>query len=86
MITHTIEMMLTFDWIPLRIKPIISGLFFPLIFLLFFNYNVVVGVSSTNDTLKYISYTTMIVYLLVCLRGNSKIDAQRMKELSLIHI
>ena len=53
MLVQTIEMMLNFSWVPLQLKPITSGtnrsklgMFFPLLILLFFNYNVVVGMAN----------------------------------------
>jgi len=69
--------MISFDWVPLRIKPITNGLFFPLMFLLFFNYNVVVGVTATDDYLKVLAYTTMTLYLLVALRGCSSLKSDK---------
>ena len=72
MFVGTIQMMLNFDFVPIRLRHITSGLFFPLMFLLFFNYNVAVGIGHQNDLLKGMIATTLALYLLVGLRGSGR--------------
>lgn len=57
-----------------------QGLFFPLLFLLFFNINVVVGVAAVDQLLRIMSATTLILYFLVGLRGNSRLNTDSMKN------
>lgn len=55
-----------------------SGLFFPIMFLIFFNYNVVVGVSAQNMLLKILSYVTISLFLLVAFRGKSELKGGKL--------
>ena len=54
----------------------------PIAILLFFNYNVVVGVASSDSTLKYSIYTTILMYVLTSLRGGSMLKNDRMRNKS----
>jgi len=46
-------------------------MFIPIIILMFFNYNVVVGVAGNDTLLKWSMYVTVFVYLLAAFRGFS---------------
>lgn len=59
---------------PTSLKHVLSGLFFPLLFLLFFNYNAAVGVGHENETLKTLVWTTLALYLLVGFRGSGELN------------
>ena len=81
MLVTSIEQAVSFDWIPKKIKHVTSGnstltlgLFFPLLFLLFFNYNVVVGVGKEDSFIRELIWTTMTLYLLVGLRGSGELN------------
>lgn len=79
MMIHTIQSMINFDWIPNRLKPIFCGMFIPIIILMFFNYNVVVGIAGNDNLLKGSMYLTAFVYLLAALRGSSVLNKPEMK-------
>jgi len=85
MIVAQAEMMFTCEWLPIWIRPFVSGLFFPLIFLLFFNFNVIYGVASLDFTaLHLFSYLTILFYILTGLRTAGAVDideaTQKSKE------
>ena len=67
---------------PLRYLSLNSGMFFPICILLFFNYNVVVGMADTDSLLKMMVYITMFLYLMVALRGSSVLKGERMEKKS----
>ena len=58
------------NWMPLIIKPFITGLFFPLILLIFLNYNILVGFKNdgTRTANIYIILMPVILYILTTLR------------------
>lgn len=43
------HMMLTCEWMPLTIRPFVSGMFWPLILYVFFNYKIITGFQN-DDT------------------------------------
>ena len=49
-------------------------------FLLFFNYNVVVGIGNTDELLKGLVATTLVLYLLVGLRGSSRFVGEKAQQ------
>lgn len=74
MIVMSLENAVSFECTPSQLKHVFSGLFFPLLFLLFFNYNVAVGVGHENDTLRSLVWATLTLYLLVGLRGSGQLN------------
>ena len=64
------EMILSCDWMPLMLKPFLSGLFFPLLILIFLNYNILVGFKGEEDRIAniYIMGLPVIFYALTALR------------------
>ena len=59
---------------PPQLKHVASGLFFPILFLLFFNYNVVVGVGHEDPFLRGLVWSTLLLYLIVGLRGSGMMN------------
>ena len=58
------------------------GMLLPIAILLFFDYNVVVGMAASDDFLKWMIYFTLILYVAVALRGSSALIGERMKNKS----
>lgn len=51
-----------------------QGLFFPILFLLFFNFNVVVGIGHDDLLLRGMIWATMIFFTLAGLRGSGELN------------
>ena len=74
MIVGSIEAAVSMDCIPNQLKHVTSGLFFPILFLLFFNYNVVVGVGHDDPLLRGLLWATLALFLLVGARGSGELN------------
>lgn len=81
-IVGSIQAAITFEWVPKRLRHITSGLFFPILFLLFFNFNVVVGIGHENPLLRTLVWATLAAYLLVGLRGSGELGGDEVKQQS----
>ena len=57
-------------------------MFFPILFLLFFNFNVVVGIGHDDLLLRGMIWTTMIFFTLAGLRGSGELNNSEAKEKS----
>jgi hypothetical protein len=64
---------------PLQLKPFVSGLFFPLLFLMFFNYNIIANTIS-QDALKVFIMLTLFFYALVAIRGSGTIKTEKNRK------
>lgn len=42
------HMMVTCDWMPLTVRPFVSGLFWPFLLYVFMNYKIITGISGNN--------------------------------------
>jgi hypothetical protein len=82
MIVGSIEAAVSMDCIPNQLKHVASGLFFPILFLLFFNYNVVVGVGHDDPTLRGLVWATLALFLLVGVRGSGELNNRESHEKS----
>lgn len=82
MILSSLEAAISFECVPKRLRHVTSGLFFPILFLLFFNFNVVVGIGHENPLLRGLIWVTLAAYLLVGLRGSGEIGNAEGREKS----
>ena len=66
------SMMVTCEFMPLIARPFISGLFLPLVLVIFLNYNVLVGFD--NDTNRsaniYIMLVPLVMFALTAIRSS----------------
>lgn len=74
------HMMATCDWMPLILRPFVSGLFWPLLLYVFINYKILTGMSSEEgqqsiDRSVYdeIFALPIIFYTLVGLRTSGRV-------------
>lgn len=80
MIIASIESAVSMECIPNQLKHVASGLFFPLLFLLFFNFNVVVGVGHEDPLLRGLVWATLALFLLVGARGSGELNNKESRE------
>ena len=66
------HMMLNFEWLPNRVRPFISGMFLPLIFLIILNSNVL-GIELNLTLHSIILLMPLFLYMLTSLRGTGNI-------------
>lgn len=45
-----VHMMITCDWMPLKVRPFVSGIFWPLLLYVFVNYKIITGIISNPDS------------------------------------
>ena len=64
------QMMTTCECMPLIARPFISGLFLPLLLIVFLNYNVLVGFNNDTDRSAnlYIMLVPLVMFALTALR------------------
>lgn len=51
-----------------------------MLFLMFFNFNITVGIGKENITLRYLIYSTLVAYIFVALRGSGNLNSDSFKN------
>ncbi len=80
-----VHMMLTFDWLPLFLRPFVSGMFWIILLFIFANYKIITGFSNedinTNNDLENLDRSAntiifsmpIVLYVLIGLRTSGKV-------------
>ena len=88
------HMMVTCDWMPLILRPFISGIFWPFLLYAFMNYKIITGISgegdqNTKDEANQLDRTVfaplfllpIILYTLVGLRTSGRVNTEEKKKI-----
>jgi hypothetical protein len=81
------HMMATCDWMPLVLRPFISGLFWPLLLYIFINYKILTGFGDAQEGVDRSVFTEIFTlpimfYALVGLRTSGRVNTEHNKNVA----